>query len=79
MEGPPMTASGIARTFAGELALYGVKLPVHANPDEPGEVVDAAGNAVAVHDVFNQRPDAEASAIAALIARAINQAGGCDR
>lgn len=84
MSGPdtPRTAEGIAdeewqaECFANDLFLAGAPLPWRLCEEEPGCILAAdSGDAVQV-DVNRGRSDGDVSAIAALIVRAVNTAGG---
>jgi hypothetical protein len=66
-----------AQAFAGELALQGVKLPLHVGRNiEAGVIFDADRKYVATVDVDRERSDRGAMALAKLIAEAINARGG---
>lgn len=62
--------------FEATLAALNVKLPVDLDPGFTGSIIDATGKQVLVVDPDSERSDAEATAIAAMVATAINIAGG---
>lgn len=66
--------TGTGQTFAGELALRGVFLPLTPSTDEKeiGVLRDARGHVVLVVDVESERTNTEAAAIAVLVAEAVN-------
>lgn len=70
------TSPGLAETFAGELALHGVRLPVKSDGDN---IADANGDMIVVVHLphGDNASTCPACQTARLIAKAINAAGGC--
>lgn len=74
-EAEALYAAVTQHAIATRFSALGILLPVSENVGEPGEINDAAGNNVLQVDPMGVRDDAEVSAIAALVVKAINLSG----
>ena len=74
-EAEALYVEAMQNTIATRFAALGIILPVSEKVGEPGEINDAAGNNVLQVDPMGVREDANVTAIAALVIKAINLSG----